>query len=402
MSEDRQNLNMREISIATAINLVRESILCDCYDPFMFIGVPGIGKTEGFSSLAKELGIGCKEIRLVNHTETDILGLPHIEKLADGKAVSAYATTKLLPIASIDGERGILLLDELPSAERSVRATALQLLDSSRGVGEYKLPEKWIVVALGNGPDDGGVFNGLESAVLNRMQGCYRVSSTFESWKPWALDHGIESSIMAFISQDPTSYLHKMPSLTSDNVVEVFPSPRSWTKLSTILTTRGKLRGRALEPDEIGLYASGCIGEQMSNTFEAFYRHTADLIPMSVIFSGAAPTTFEKLNSELSCLLSHTLVKSLRDMLDNKNRINATDKSLMATMSDYSVETQTALKNTIAWVCSLTKTKADVATMIIQQMTSDIENLMSIMLDEDCSGAEYEEFLARMTKIMSV
>ena len=55
-------------------------------------------------------------------------------------------------------------------------------MDSKRALGTYKLPDKWKVISLGNGIDDGGVFNGMENAFLSRAM-CYRIEPDLECWK---------------------------------------------------------------------------------------------------------------------------------------------------------------------------------------------------------------------------
>ena len=53
-----ENMNMREIKLATFLNFIREQIEDEDYTPVMGIGKSGIGKTEGVAELCKEMGIG--------------------------------------------------------------------------------------------------------------------------------------------------------------------------------------------------------------------------------------------------------------------------------------------------------------------------------------------------------
>ena len=192
------NMNMMEISMDTFLNEIKMDLEDEIYEPMIGIGKSGIGKTMGIHELTQQLGIGFCELRLVTMTEIDILGIPK----EDANGRTTYAANSLLPDAKRDGERGILVLDEITSAQSTVRAAAYQLLDSKRALGEYKLPERWKVVALGNGIDDGGVFQGMEAAFLSRAT-CYRIEPNADVWVKWAISHDINSSVIAYIRWRP-------------------------------------------------------------------------------------------------------------------------------------------------------------------------------------------------------
>ena len=82
-----------------------------------------------------------------------------------------------------------------------MRAAAYQLLDGQRALGNYKLPEKWICVGLGNGPDDGGVFNGAEAALFTRCYG-FRVAPNLESFKEYAQNRISKDLHEGFMTHD--------------------------------------------------------------------------------------------------------------------------------------------------------------------------------------------------------
>ena len=215
--------------------------------PLIVLGKPGIGKTVAIRELAqKKLKIGYKELRLASMSELDLAGLPMVKEGEDGVHETTYAASKLLPRASRDGEYGILVLDEVSSCSRAARAVAFTASDSSRGVGEYKLPDKWICVGLGNDADDGGIFEGLEGAFLNRCR-VLRLEPDYASWEIWADSHGINPSVMAFLKYYPE--LFYVDPVEGDSRIE---TPRSWEGVSTQLTFAEMLAGGRVDASNTG------------------------------------------------------------------------------------------------------------------------------------------------------
>lgn len=305
-----ETMNMLEITIEQFVNIIREKLEDEDYDPVMGIGKSGVGKTMSIDELTKELGIGYREMRLITMNEIDVLGMP--EK--DEYGATTYAANTMLPRADRDGEAGILVLDEITSCSSTLRAAAYQLLDSKRALGNYKLPEKWLVVCLGNGIDDGGVFNNMESALISRCT-AYRIEPNVESWKKWALNHGVNKSVVAFISQNP-NYMHVMD---PDQIASVFPCPRSWVALSKKLNAREARKGGLLDNDKVELYAAGAIGASLAPDFATFYAFNHQLVDPETILNGTADASIvQDLGSEVRFLLIESLMQKVQEMLKNK------------------------------------------------------------------------------------
>ena len=125
-----------------------------------------------------------------------------------------------------------------------------------------------MVVSLGNGPSDGGVFSGMEHAFLNRCR-CLRVEPDLKTFSGWAMKNGIHETVLAFLKLQP-QYLHLM---NPDDGPTVFPSPRSWTSLSRKLTDREKEKISLLEQEDVSLYASACVGADVAPKFGVFYEY---------------------------------------------------------------------------------------------------------------------------------
>ena len=316
-----ETMNMMEISIETFIDEIKADLEDENYDPFMGIGKSGIGKTMGIYELTQELGIGFCELRLVTLTEVDLLGIP----VTNEYGRTTYASNDLLPNIERDGEKGILVLDEITSCTSTIRAAAYQLLDSKRALGNYKLPPKWKVVALGNGIDDGGAYSGMEGALISRTT-AYRVEPNLESWKKWALKNGVNPAIIAYLNFD-SSKIHQFD---PDEFVSVFPCPRSWTSLSKKLNAREKRNGgRPLSIDSVALYAAGAVGEREADSFASFYEYRKKTISTDDILNGKINgKVVKELEPQVIYLAIQQLIAALRSRVKDVNKDTFTEEDI--------------------------------------------------------------------------
>lgn len=151
--------NWVTVNIEGMISLIKESVE-EGHEgsALLFLGELGIGKAEAIKDLATDMGIGFKEIKLDTIVDSDIRGIPIKETLDNGDKVSSYSQSDLLPQIDRDGEAGILLLNNITSCKDEVWRTALAFAYTGRYINTYKLPEKWVVVYLGNREEDGVDF----------------------------------------------------------------------------------------------------------------------------------------------------------------------------------------------------------------------------------------------------
>ena len=360
-----ETLNMMEISVDRFIDEVKADLEDENYEPVIGIGKSGVGKTMSIYELTQKLGIGFCELRLVTLTEIDLLGIPTIE---NGR--TTYASNALLPDAQRDGDEGILVLDEITSCTSTIRAAAYQLLDSKRSLGNYKLPPKWKVIALGNGPDDGGVFSGIENAFLNRGT-CYRIEPRLDSWKKWAIEKGVNSSVIAYLSFDPTK-LHKFD---PDEMASVFPSPRSWCALSKKLSAREARCGGMLEQEQVELYAAGAIGAEEAPSFAGFYAYNSKTIAPEDILSGKSKASeLASLTTEVVYLVIQSTIKELNSEL-SENRTG---------IGEFKDETIKRTANLCNWLIDAADcSKLDYAIMGLRDITSGVPLFSEIVLMND-------------------
>ena len=274
--------------------------------PMLMLGKAGIGKTQGMSDLCKRRGWGFKEMRLVNFTETDLIGIPY----KDEHGMTQYATNALFPsVERGDPKYGIILVDEFTSAPSNIQVPILQLTDSSRSIGNYHLPDGWKIVLAGNGPGDGGTFRSLPGTVISRAS-CYYVVTSTEAWLNYAMTNGIHRSIRAYIGSMHNDYsdramstLHGYVEDEETGYEKAFPCPRTWEKLSRFLFDLDKRYPNWQLPEvqeRIGggyvrFLVASCIGTTAADAFLSFIAYEKDIVKAEVICKSATPAERAKL-----------------------------------------------------------------------------------------------------------
>ena len=400
------------LNIKQFLDHVKQDMLVKNYSPIVGIGGAGIGKTAGIYELTQILGIGYKELRLVNHTETDLIGIPYDEyndRDSNGEHKTRFAANTLLPTKS-DGEEGILVLDEITSCAPNIRALALQLLDSSRRVGDYKLPEKWKIIVLGNGSDDGAVnYQGLELPVINRCE-CFRIENDYGCWRDWADTHNVNKMVIAFLNFMPSMFA-KYPGADEDDVC-AFPTPRSWTELSFKLNLyENNTDGGVLDDFTVMMLAQSRVGQEAGTHFATFYRFKTDAPNVIELFKD--PSLIAKQNwGELSMQVVHIVTQQCIDILTKiyaaEGNGNAVTGNLLltgalltgnASQSMVSAKSRDATSTAVSIALAIAESKAiDVAVTMITQLANSSPTFKNIVLFDQMFDQQNPKFKAFYTK----
>lgn len=219
--------------------------------PFFFHGAPGLGKSDAVRQLAAEQNIGFLDIRLAMMDPVDLLGLPVV---SNGR--TTWATPAFWPDVKRDGERGLIIFDELSDAGRSLQSAAYQII-LNRRVGPHILPEGWFPCAAGNRREDKAAAQSISSALGNRFAHI-SIQADYDSWREWANANYISPTIIAFLKVRG-NLLHNM----EGGDLLAFPTPRSWAQASKVVEADIGMRQRLL---------SGLVGAGVAGEFEAFMK----------------------------------------------------------------------------------------------------------------------------------
>lgn len=241
----------------TLQNFLSTLVEKNLHQSVMIWGAPGIGKSQTVAEVAREAEIELIDLRLSQLAPTDLRGLPvadHAERTA------RWYPPEFLP----RGGKGILFLDELNMAPPAMQGIAQQLV-LDRQVGSYTLPEGWHVWAAGNRIEDGASVFQMPSALQNRFVHL-SVEATFDSFRQWALGHGIHERIVAFLAFRP-QLLHKR-----DAAQPAWPSPRAWAAANTLYGA-----GLTIEP---------AVGKGAAGEFSAYEKVYSSLPDLDAILDG--------------------------------------------------------------------------------------------------------------------
>ena len=324
--------NLPSITVDTFTKIVEMQFKEGNFRPIFGLGKGGIGKTESIMELANEkLKIGYIDIRLLLYSETDLKGIPYPS--VDHKR-TIWLQNDILPTAERDGEKGILVFDEITSCSRSVRTAAYQLLNERR-LGEYVLPDGWMIVCLGNGEEDGGDYQGMEGNFVNRCS-VFNVVPDVEAWKVWAHNHNVNPLVTGYVSWKPAD-LH---SYNPDSETEIaFASPRSWTAVSNILN----VNEFSVDDNVMCARIQSNLGTRVGQQFIAFCKFKDKTVdPNRIICNGEKPVIEQQ---EVLYITISSVVKIVGDQI--MRDIKASGGVQQTTIN--------ALANALNWILGLRK-----------------------------------------------
>jgi len=188
--------------------------------PYLVSGA-GIGKTTTVKDIAHKRGIECRILSLAQYDAGELAGW--VVPSEDGETMDRKRPDWMPK----DGE-GILFLDELPQAPVSNQNIAAQITNERR-VGAHHLPEGWVIVAAGNRMSDRAGTSNMPTHLRDRLM-FLEIEADLEDTIAYYYSVGIDERVCAFLRFRP-EWLHKF-----DRDANACPSPRSWERVSSILS----------------------------------------------------------------------------------------------------------------------------------------------------------------------
>lgn len=225
------------------------------YTTPMLWGVAGLGKTTLVQDIAESLGIECRVVMLAQYDAGELGGFPILKDEEMFRARPAFLPT--------DGE-GILFLDELPQAPVANQNIAAQLVNERR-IGEHRIGAGWSIVCAGNDMSHRAGTNAMPSHLKDRLLHL-EIEPNLDDALAYMNATGVRPEVTGFLNFQP-EWLSKF-----DKDVKACPSPRSWEKVSNILSWG---------LDEVAEFEAfrGQVGNEATASFKAFlmtYRTLPD------------------------------------------------------------------------------------------------------------------------------
>lgn len=239
---------------------VKEALMyaVDIKKPAFVWGPPGIGKSDVVAQVAGEHNKSLIDVRAILLDPVDLRGIPQITD----NGTTRFCPPSFLPYGQ---DEGILFFDELNAATMSVQASCYQLV-LDRRLGEYVLPDGWIVVAAGNRETDRAVTHRMPTALANRFIHI-NFDVDLDDWVKWALNANVSTEVISFIRFRP-DLLHMFDPQKNE---KAFPTPRTWDMVSRFVNS-----GVSMDNGVAYEFISGIVGGGASSEFMAFmkiYKH---------------------------------------------------------------------------------------------------------------------------------
>jgi hypothetical protein len=242
--------------------------------------------------VTESLGLQLVDIRATLLDAVDLRGIPRVE----GDTVK-WCPPNFLPREG----SGVLLLDELGQAVPLVQASLLQLtLD--RRIGEYQLPDGWTIIAASNRQEDRAGTHRLISPLLNRFTHI-DAEVSHDDWQQWAVSAGVIPEVRSFIRFRPNLLFQFDPSTNP----RAFPTPRSWSFVSSILPHAPKSLVQRL--------VAGCVGDGPAAEFYAFLQLYQHLPDVDVVLANPSGTSIPKEPAVVYALIGALVERVKKDKL---------------------------------------------------------------------------------------
>jgi hypothetical protein len=271
---DENNQAQKEIN--DAVNL----IISNCYlqingvdvAPPYVVGSPGGGKTQVQHSLCKEYDWGMVSTHFAMKPIEETGGIPQFKniKINDkemlGTVWSFPDIMGNLYELSEKHEMVIWLLDDMHLCG-AIHMSLLYELLTERKLREYNLPKNVALVLAGNFGSNKAGAKTMFSAIMNRIT-LLPVFTSFEGWKKnFAIKNNISLSIQSFLGNDRyQQFFHE-----EEQVDTPWGSPRSWTRLSNMITALEEWNGNVDEED-ILILGQGHVSRDAASEFLQYYK----------------------------------------------------------------------------------------------------------------------------------
>ena len=233
------------------------------FDGEFLIGPPGIGKTEIIKQktmeMAKKMELEFVDLREASdekllvimkngkkycvfyripatHLLPEDIGLPH--KDTNMKYAEIIPQKILAVLSNPDLACGVLFLDEITNVQREDVLTLLFALINEKELGWYlKLNKNIMIISAGNPPEWSSVANPLPLPLrMGRLVPVRVTSPSVEEWIDY-MDRVYGNKwlrlIGAYLLRFKDDFL--IAPSEDDDGLSAIPSPRSWTKLATLL-----------------------------------------------------------------------------------------------------------------------------------------------------------------------
>lgn len=277
----------RMYDIALAIN-----------DSLMQWGGPGVGKSQAVQQWNREkveeyerrIAEGEKvkpwnpevcDVRLSMKEPVDMVGVPIPTKDEHGNTTTVWATPSVWPRDNKEFSGGVIHLDEMNQGQAAILNAAFQLIQD-RALGEYKVPEGYIIIGSSNPSAYNSTVTEFSIPLSNRFSH-FNIKCDFDSWLNYRMDNGGNLDVMTFLKTQGMDMLFdrkgmesKVGSLADAMYTDIVVTPRSWEVIEKLLNLpEGTKATGGFTIEEKQRYATGRLGLGLTSRLFTFLKDKA-------------------------------------------------------------------------------------------------------------------------------
>lgn len=253
-------------------------------DSVMLWGSHGIGKSQGvyqwnaekveaYKNAPKKWNPHVCDVRLSMKEPVDMIGIPVLSKDENGKTVTVWATPNMWPQTD-EFIGGTIFLDEINQGQAAIQNAAFQLIQD-RQLGEYKVPDGYIIIGAANPPALNSTVTEFSIPLANRFSH-FNIGVDFDSWLNYRAYNGGNPDVMAFLKTQDQSLLFdkkllesKVGELDSLLFTDITITPRSWEVVEKVLN----LPETQFTLEEKERYCTGRLGIAVTSKFFNFVKN---------------------------------------------------------------------------------------------------------------------------------
>ena len=334
------------------------------------LGPTGIGKSEVIHQIAKSYKMNVIDVRLLLWSLTDLKGIPYPDET---HTYTRWLINDILPRVERDGDEGILLLEELDDAPKTVRAAAYQLtLD--RKLGNYNLGDGWQIIATSNREQDGGAYTAPLAPLNDRFE-IHEVEPDFPTWRDYAIKVGFNPLIVAYLSANQMALYTYKP---EESAEVVFATPRSWAAVSDLLDA-------GLDADVLRIKTAANIGDVEAVGFFTYTKNVKRLPDLEAVLRGAYLTGNNNTPFQSTIDVYWLLVQNLIHAIGAEYRKNGDDWRLFA-------------NNSVDFICSIDSFPMELKKSYVDQLC-EINRGMRAYIYNDAQNRNLSKLLQELDYI---
>lgn len=218
------------------------------------------------------------DVRLSMKEPVDMVGVPIPSKDEKGNVTTVWATPSVWPRDNGEFSGGVIHLDEMNQGQAAILNAAFQLIQD-RALGEYKVPEGYLIIASSNPSAFNSTVTEFSLPLSNRFSH-FNIKADFDSWLNYRMNNGGNLSVMTFLKTQAPDLLFdtkgiesKVGSLADTLFTDVVITPRSWEVIEKLmnLPTGTKADG-GFTMDEKQRYATGRLGMSIAARFFTYIK----------------------------------------------------------------------------------------------------------------------------------